>query len=130
MRQTYAERYKNAQLSFSDYQKKAFETALPSAQRLDYMTLGLVSEAGEIAGKVKKLIRDNEALQNGQLSSSDPSISEKLYEIKKEIGDVCWYVAGLATVLGVDLEDLARQNLEKLADRKARGAIQGSGDNR
>jgi NTP pyrophosphatase (non-canonical NTP hydrolase) len=85
-----------------------------------YPTLGLCGEAGEVADKVKKVIRDN----NGVFS--DP-VRESL---KLELGDVLWYVAQLASELGFDLDTIARANLEKLASRAARNVIAGSGDQR
>lgn len=104
-------------MTFSDYQFAAIKTALPSARSVSYMTLGLAGEAGEIANKVKKLIRDGDS-------------PEKRAAIAAELGDVLWYVAGLATELGVNLGDVAQANLDKLNKRAAEGKIQGSGDTR
>ena len=81
---------------------------------------GLVEEGGEVAGKFKKLIRD----KNGELSDEDRK------EILKELGDVLWYVNSISTLLGSSLEEVAATNLEKLASRKDRGTLSGSGDNR
>ena len=103
-------------MEMQPYQEQAFTTATESSRNLYYMTLGLTGEAGEIANKVKKVMRDGKALD--------------LDDIKKEIGDVLWYVAGLCTVTGIPLEEVAKANLEKLADRQKRGVIGGSGDNR
>ena len=103
-------------MDMKEYQEQAFTTATESSRNLYYMTLGLTGEAGEIANKVKKVMRDGKALD--------------LDDIKKEIGDVLWYVAGLCTVTGIPLEEVAKANLEKLADRQKRGVIGGSGDNR
>jgi NTP pyrophosphatase (non-canonical NTP hydrolase) len=85
-----------------------------------YPTLGLCGEAGEVADKVKKVIRDDDGV------FSDP-VRESL---KLELGDVLWYVAQLASELGFDLDSIARANLEKLASRAARNVIAGSGDQR
>jgi NTP pyrophosphatase (non-canonical NTP hydrolase) len=85
-----------------------------------YPTLGLCGEAGEVADKVKKVIRDDGG------AFSDP-VRESL---KLELGDVLWYVAQLASELGFDLDTIARANLEKLASRVARNVIAGSGDQR
>ena len=104
-------------MTFSHYQAEAIKTALPSARSVTYMALGLAGEAGEIANKVKKLIRDGDS-------------AEKRAAIADEIGDVLWYAAGLATELGVSLEDLGAANLTKLNKRMAEGKIQGSGDKR
>ena len=82
--------------------------------------LGLTGEAGETADKVKKIIRDKE----GKFSEEDKR------EIVKELGDVMWYLAGIARYLDVDLSEVAEGNIEKLASRKQRGVISGSGDNR
>ena len=103
-------------MDMKEYQERAFTTATEPSQNIYYMTLGLTGEAGEVANKVKKVMRDGKALD--------------LDDIKKELGDVLWYIAGLCTVTGIPLEEVARANLEKLADRKQRGVIGGSGDNR
>lgn len=84
------------------------------------MTLGLVGEAGEIANKVKKIIRDNGGVVTPEQAS----------QIATEVGDVLWYVAALSRELGVDLGEVAQANIQKLTDRQARGVIGGSGDNR
>jgi len=89
-------------------------------QSYTYSLIGLVGETGEVAEKIKKLIRD----KNGQLDDKYRN------EIKKEMGDVLWYFSQLATDLGIDLEDLAKINLEKLKSRQTRSKIHGSGDNR
>lgn len=102
-------------MELNDYQAQAMTTALPSALNLDYMVLGLASEAGEVAGKRKKEIRD------GNTDSQ---------ALAHEAADCLWYVAGIAQVLGVSLEHLAQANLDKLASRKERGKISGSGDHR
>ncbi len=85
-----------------------------------YPTLGLSGEAGEVADKVKKVLRD----RNGQFDDSVRA------EIALELGDVLWYVAQLASELGYELEDVANQNLQKLRDRSSRGQLKGSGDHR
>lgn len=85
-----------------------------------YAVLGLVGEAGELANKIKKVIRDN----NGVMSD------EKLKEIGKELGDTCWYQSALARELGLEMDDIAKENLEKLFSRKERGVLKGDGDNR
>ena len=82
-----------------------------------YPTLGLAGEAGEVAEKVKKVLRDN----GGEFDAA------AVAAIQKELGDVLWYVARLATELGLDLEDVASHNLAKLADRKARDQLHGGG---
>ena len=85
-----------------------------------YPTLGLCGESGEVADKVKKVLRDRQ----GQF---DAAVKQ---EIGLELGDVLWYVAQLATELGLSLETIAQANLDKLASRAARNVIAGSGDHR
>lgn len=110
-------------MDFKDYQKKAKQTALYPAvggQAWVYPALGLSGEAGEIANKLKKVIRDND----GEISDDTKVV------IKDELGDVLWYVSRLASELGLDLDEIAKTNIAKLADRKQRGKIRGGGDNR
>lgn len=111
-------------MNFDDYQEKTEETAIyPGSGELlglIYATLGLASESGEIAGKVKKIIRDD----NGVISK------EKSEALADEVGDVIWYVARLAEELNHRLDGIAQRNLDKLNSRKDRGVIGGSGDNR
>lgn len=108
-------------MTVNEYQQAALTTAIyPEDKRIIYPTLGMTGEAGEVADKVKKVIRDN-----GQVFTD-----EKKREIAKEIGDVLWYCATLANDLGYSLEDIAEMNIEKLESRKQRGMIGGSGDNR
>lgn len=115
-------------LSFNDYQKKAHETAdypsgeIGGAVKVDYLypVMGLSEEAGEVAGKFAKAVRDS----NGFISP------ERKTEIEKELGDVLWFLAEVCTVLGTDFESIAEKNLAKLASRKQRGVIHGEGDNR
>ncbi len=109
-------------MNLSEFQIKARETAFyPNVgQNPIYPTLGLCGEAGEVADKVKKVLRD----RNGEF---DCDAKE---EIKLELGDVLWYVAQLSSELGFDLDDVANKNLEKLCSRAKRGKISGSGDKR
>ena len=102
------------------YQQVAKTTAIyPREQAIIYPTLGLTGEAGEVANKVKKIIRD------GSNKNDDRMVSE----IKSEIGDCLWYIAVLADDIGCKLSDIANLNLIKLANRKEKGTIHGSGDN-
>jgi NTP pyrophosphatase (non-canonical NTP hydrolase) len=104
------------------YQEKACDTAIfPKNKAMEYLTLGLTGEAGEIANKVKKFIRDG-AVKDEYLA--------KRIEIGYEIGDVLWYCAVLAEELDMNLGHIMENNLQKLADRKKRGTLSGSGDNR
>lgn len=109
-------------MQFDEYQTKSRETALypDVGHNFVYPTLGLVGEAGEVADKLKKTIRDD----GGILTE------EKRREVGKELGDVLWYVAQVASEMGLSLNDVAEGNLEKLFSRKERGVIGGSGDNR
>ena len=106
------------------YQAKAISTAIyPSRGSLwgmIYCTLKLNGEAGEVAEKIGKILRDN----NGKISD------EKRIDLIKELGDVLWYIANLANELSVTLDDVAQINLDKLAQRKANNTLHGSGDNR
>ena len=98
------------------YEERASITAIyPKEKALEYLALGLTSEAGEVAGKVKKLIRDGKGDKKA---------------IASEIGDVLWYCAMLAKETKVPLNDIMKDNLKKLYSRKERGTLQGSGDNR
>ena len=109
-------------MQLSDYQRRSRVTAVyPGAgDNLTYPALGLCGEAGECAEKVKKAIRDD----GGVLSD------ERRAALAAELGDVLWYVAQLATEAGLDLEELAEANLEKLASRQRRSVLHGSGDTR
>ena len=103
------------------YQQVAKQTAIyPREQAIIYPTLGLTGEAGEVANKVKKIIRDGTSKNNENL----------VQEISAEIGDCLWYISVLADDIGVKLSDIANSNLEKLENRKKKGTIHGSGDDR
>ena len=103
-------------MRFYEYQEEASKTAIyPEQYKIVYPALGLAGEAGEVAEKVKKHIRD------GVLNVED---------LKKELGDVLWYLAAIASDLGLNLDDVAESNLQKLRSRQARGVIGGNGDNR
>ena len=107
--------------SFDEYQGRANATAIyPESATILYPTLGLTGEAGEVAEKIKKVIRDTD----GEFTE------EKKVEIAKELGDVLWYVAALCRDLDVSLMEVANRNIEKLESRKKRGVLKGSGDNR
>lgn len=113
-------------LTFEDYQLAAAETAIyPGAgygedKAVTYCVLGLTNEAGEVAGKLKKVMRDS----GGYLSD------EKRADLLSECGDVLWYLSQAVNELGSGLEDVAQANLDKLFDRQTRGVLGGSGDNR
>jgi NTP pyrophosphatase (non-canonical NTP hydrolase) len=109
-------------LELTDYQERSRVTAVyPDAgANLLYPTLGLCGEAGEVAEKVKKMIRDDGGVLSAQRRDA----------LAGELGDVLWYVAQLATEAGLDLDAIARDNLDKLRSREGRGMLGGSGDER
>jgi NTP pyrophosphatase (non-canonical NTP hydrolase) len=114
--------YEEAFMNFNDYQTRSRVTAKYPAigHAVIYPTLGLVNEAGEVAGKIKKVFRD----KNGEISA------ETREALKAELGDVLWYLAQTCTELELSLDEVAESNLTKLLDRQARGKINGDGDNR
>lgn len=109
-------------MNFNDYQKEADSTAMYPNRGHNYVypVIGLAGETGEISEKFKKIIRD----KNGVISEEDKK------EIAKEMGDVLWYLSQICTELGIEFEDVAQMNIEKLKSRKERGVIHGNGDNR
>ena len=109
-------------MDFDNYQIEARKTAIyPNKDKnFIYPTLGLVGESGEVAEKIKKVLRDN----NGNFDY------ESKTAIKKELGDVLWYLANLCNELDFTLNEVAEENLEKLNNRLSRGKISGSGDDR
>ena len=111
-------------LTFGSYQALAMETAVYPGKKellgLLYCGLGTAEEAGEVAGKIKKVVRDN----NGVVDDVQRE------RIKKEMGDVLWYLAGVAKELGINLGSVARENILKLQGRRERGTIHGDGDDR
>ncbi len=108
-------------MDLSEYQRESRRTAeYPREAWLAYPALGLAGEAGEVAEHAKKAIRDD----SGKISD------ERRAAMSKELGDVLWYAAQLASELELSLDDIAKQNLEKLLSRQARGVLSGSGDDR
>ena len=109
-------------MNFTEYQNLALSTAIyPKKYETIYPALGLCGEAGEVAEKIKKSIRDG----------IDYGYEEEFKaDLTKELGDVLWYVAALASDLDISLDDVAKKNVQKLASRKKRNKIGGSGDNR
>jgi len=109
------------EMDLSEYQRRSRRTAeYPREAWLAYPALGLAGEAGEVAEHAKKAIRDD----GGSVGE------ERKAAMSKELGDVLWYVAQLATELGLDLNEVAEQNLEKLFSRQRRGVLSGDGDDR
>lgn len=106
-------------MTFEAYEKSAARFRIyPESFALTYPVLGLCSEAGELAGKIKRIYR------NG------PDDKVSLYDIVSELGDILWYIAAIAGDLGVPLDEVAKRNIEKLNDRAERGRLTGSGDTR
>ena len=109
-------RFNDVDYLMNEYQDMAASTAIYKVEhQVIYPALGLAAEAGEVANKVKKMLRDDNLDKNA---------------IASEIGDVLWYAAMLSKDLNIELHDVAMKNLEKLYDRKERGTIQGDGDER
>lgn len=110
-------------MTFDEYQKRALTTVISNDDTFKdtlHWVLGICGEAGEVAEKVKKIIRD----KNGAISQTDKD------ELAKELGDVLWYLAVFAHEMGYSFDSVAANNLAKLQDRKARNVLGGSGDNR
>jgi NTP pyrophosphatase (non-canonical NTP hydrolase) len=108
-------------VDLAEYQRRSRRTAMyPREAWLTYPALGLAGEAGEVAEHIKKAIRDDD----GEVSDA------RREAMAKELGDVLWYVAQLATELDLDLGEIAEQNLAKLLSRQRRGVLSGSGDER
>jgi NTP pyrophosphatase (non-canonical NTP hydrolase) len=106
-------------MNFSEYQTKARITAIyPKGLSIIYPTLGLCGESGEVAEKVKKYFRDNTDLDSLK------------FQVRKELGDVLWYISNIASDLNISLDDVAITNIDKLKDRVDRNMLHGSGDNR
>lgn len=112
----------NILMNFDEYQAKAITTAIyPNrGQNIIYPALGLAGEVGEVSELIKKMIRDDGGIMS-------PERREKL---RKELGDVLWYIAVVAYEAGLSLGDIAEGNIEKLTSRQQRGVIGGSGDDR
>lgn len=108
-------------MNFVEYQSRAYSTAIyPKEYKVIYPALKLNGEAGEVAELIGKMLRDD----NGILSN------ERKARISKEVGDVLWYVAAVATDCGLDLNEIAEENIAKLASRKERGVLKGDGSDR
>ena len=130
-------------MTLNEYQEKAMSTCMPSCDNISYMMLNLVAEVGEFSGKLAKAIRKGQVAIGGFSPANRneltiPSGPQELdfdvdafdKELQKEAGDILWQLAGLCRVMGWSLEEVAKGKLEKLADRKSRGKIDGDGDNR
>ena len=117
-------------MEINEYQKMALETAVyPKEFKTIYPALGMNVEAGEVADKVKKVLRDSEVIvRDGSVAIILPDAKRE--ELAKEVGDVLWYVATMAYDLGYTLEEIATMNYQKLKSRQQRHQLNGSGDNR
>lgn len=109
-------------MDLNTYQSAALQTAVYPDQGANfaYPALGLVGEAGEVADKLKKVIRDNGGVLTDPVRDA----------VAKELGDTMWYLAVLAWEMDYDLNEIAQMNIDKLNSRKERGVLSGSGDNR
>jgi NTP pyrophosphatase (non-canonical NTP hydrolase) len=113
-------------MTFDEYQQKALTTAYTNPDYIDTLmdktiwAMGVAGEAGEVVEKWKKIV----AYKAGKITP------EELQELSKELGDVVWYVAVMAHSLGLSFDDVMKQNVQKLADRKKRDVLKGAGDNR
>ena len=107
---------------FNTYQTESRKTwgVIPMNHPIVYPTMGLVDEAGEVAGKIKKIFRD----KNGQITEEDRQ------SLKNELGDVLWYLTQICTELGLTLEEVTETNITKIFSRQERGKLGGDGDNR
>lgn len=132
-----------------EYQTKAMNTCMDSSRNMSYMALGLMSEVGEFTGKIAKAIRKGNVYIGKEIqgnidckNDSDLHIDYNAFQhngqdiidfkkgLRAELGDILWFVAGIAEVMGWDLSEVAQENITKLASRKERGVIDGNGDNR
>ncbi len=124
-------------LTLNEYQEKAMGTCLPESDNLFYMLANLVGEVGEFASKAGKHMRKGKLhLTTTERNEEGRILHTQIWNITEderklllsEIGDILWQTAGLAHVMGVSLEDVAKENLAKLASRKERNVIAGDGD--
>lgn len=130
-------------MELNEYQERAMYTCMPSCKNISYMLLNLVAEVGEFSGKLAKAIRKGQVTIGGLSPDNRNRLTIPEYpqepdfdvlafdkELQKEAGDILWQLAGLCRVMGWRLENVGVGNLDKLADRKKRGVIDGDGDNR
>lgn len=124
-------------MTLNEYQNKAMTTCMPSSENFSYMMLNLVGEVGEFASKIAKGIRKNKC-QIGNIAGKpnilipcthiDAMTPKEMLEVRKEAGDILWQLSGVCKVMGWSLEEVAQENLDKLAARKEAGTIDGNGD--
>ena len=128
-------------MELNDYQKKAMSTCMDSSCNMSYMAMGLVSEVGELTGKIAKAIRKGDVYIGSEANDSDLHYSKSFLgdryrcyqwemDLMHELGDILWFAAGIAEVMRWTLDEVAEENISKLASRQKRGVIDGNGDNR
>ena len=125
-------------MTLNEYQEKAMQTCMPSCDNMAYMLLNLMSELGELAGKIAKPIRretvsfrDNHLTPAHLLEEDDLiEFADMREEMILEAGDCLWQLSGVIKMLGCTMEEVAQTNLDKLASRAKRGKIEGNGDHR
>lgn len=128
-------------MELNEYQQMAMSTCMRSCNNEAYMLFGLVGEVGELMGKIAKGIRkEKTCICENKLARRKMLIDgkevdcgfteEELHDIKSELGDCQWFIAGICKVMGWTLEEVCQENLDKLASRKERGVIDGCGDRR
>lgn len=120
-------------MELNEYQKRAMATCMPSCDNISYMLMNLMSEVGELAGKIAKDIRRGDIVINENdicFANDNVDWLSRIQEYKAGLGDILWQTVGVCTAMGWGLEDVAQGNLVKLADRRERGVIDGEGDNR
>lgn len=111
-------------MSLNEYQRRAMTTRLDTCNNFSYMSFGLVAEVGEVADIVAKAVRKQMTSIDSNNMNNEDHCREELYQgLKKELGDCLWFIAGLADYLGMSLQDVAQNNLDKLAARKATNTI-------
>ena len=122
-------------MRLNEYQDRAMTTCMPTCENASYMLLNLVGEVGEFASKVAKHIRKGEMTLGGKALPNQLQVTSKLeslldadHALRKEAGDILWQLSGLCKVMGWTLEEVAVENLDKLAERAKNGTIAGSGD--
>ena len=128
-------------MELNEYQNKAMSTCMDSCRNMSYMAMGLTSEVGEFMGKIAKAIRKGDIYIGSEANESDLHYSKSFLEdryrcyqwemdLMHELGDILWFAAGIAEVMGWTLDKVAEENISKLASRQKRGVIDGNGDNR
>lgn len=115
-------------MTLNEYQRRAMTTCMPSCENFSYMFLNLVGEVGELSSKVAKWIRKGWVEIKDNRFTSNVLTGDEMCELRKEAGDILWQLSGVCKVMGWSLEEVAEENLAKLAARKQAGTIDGSGD--